>query len=149
MKGANGLAGSSFSLANLFTSEHFKPLAKGGIDKRSGSPVSALGGGPDYYGYSWNDSNDQAGPDHSWNDISQTGELLSELSSSDDGFSSITSFEFDLYGQSYGEVFVGSNGYLTLGQPSVEHGHFPLPTAMMAGNLIAAFATIPRSLNWR
>ena len=50
-------------------------------------------------------------------------------------------FEFDLYGQSYGEVFVGSNGYLTLGQPSVEHGHFPLPTAMMAGNLIAAFAT--------
>ena len=90
LKGANGLAGSSFSLANLFTSEHFKPLAKGGIDKRSGSPVSALGGGPDYYGYSWNDSNDQAGPDHSWNDISQTGELLSELSSSDDGFSSIT-----------------------------------------------------------
>ena len=142
LKGANGLAGSSFSLANLFTSDHFKPLAKGSIDKRSGSPVSVLGGGPDYYGYSWNDSNDQAGPDHSWNDISQTGELLSELSSSDDGFSSITlPFEFDLYGQSYGEVFVGSNGYLTLGQPSVEHGHFPLPTAMMAGNLIAAFAT--------
>ena len=36
---------------------------------------------------------------------------------------------------------MGSNGYLTLGQPSVEHGHFPLPTAMMPANLIAAFAT--------
>ena len=73
LKGANGLAGSSFSLANVFTSEHFKPLEKGSLNKRSGSPVSVLGGGPDYFGYSWNDSNDQAGPDHSWNDISQTG----------------------------------------------------------------------------
>ena len=36
---------------------------------------------------------------------------------------------------------MGSNGYLTLGQPSVEHGNFPLPTAMMPANLIAAFAT--------
>jgi subtilisin family serine protease len=142
LKGANGLAGSSFSLANVFTSEHFEPLEKGSLNQRSGAPVSALGGGPDYFGYSWSDSSDHAGPDHAWVDISQTGNLLAELSGLDDGFSSVTlPFDFDLYGQTYGEIFVGSNGYLTLGQPSVEHGNFPLPTAMMPANLIAAFAT--------
>ena len=47
------------------------------------------------------------GPDHAWVDISQTGNLLAELSGLDDGFSSVTlPFDFDLYGQTYGEIFV-------------------------------------------
>ena len=142
LKGANGLAGSSFSLGNLFAANHFAPLAKGVVDLREGAPVSTLGGGPDYHGYSWNDSNDHAGPVHVWKDISSSGQLLEELSSTDDGQAKIaTPFPLSFYDQSFNEIFVSSNGYLTLGHGSSLHGHFPLPTTMMPGNLIAAFAT--------
>ena len=36
----------------VFGLEHFAPLAKGEVDSRAGAPVSMLGGGPDYFGYS-------------------------------------------------------------------------------------------------
>ena len=49
-------------------------------------------------------------------------------------------FAMELYGKTFKEVFVSSNGFVTLGQGSTEHGHFPLPTTMMPGNLIAPFA---------
>ena len=142
LKGANGLMGSSFSLGTVFSSDHFAPLLKGTDDKRNGSPVSTLGGGPDYHGYTWSDSSENAGPDHIWTDISTTGILLEELSSTDDGFTSLTlPFSIDFYENSFDQVFVSSNGYLTLGQGFSDHNHFPLPTNMMAGNLIAAFAS--------
>jgi len=142
LKGANGLAGSSFSLGNVFSASHFTPLGKGMEDLREGAPVSKLGGGPDYHGYSWSDSNDHAGPTHNWINISTSGELLEELSSTDDGFTKIAlPFGFDFYDQSFSEVFVSSNGYLTFGSGSSLHGHFPLPTTMMPANLVAAFAT--------
>ena len=142
LKGANGLAGSSFSLGTIFSAEHYQPITKGNNDSREGSPISTLGGGPDYHGYSWSDSTDDAGPEHTWTDISETGVLLEDLSGQDDGFAVISlPFGFELYGQTFSEVFVSSNGYLSLGSGSSEHGHFPLPTKMMAGNLIAGFAT--------
>ena len=117
-------------------------MLKGTDDKRNGSPVSTLGGGPDYHGYTWSDSSENAGPDHIWTDISTTGILLEELSSTDDGFTSLTlPFSIDFYENSFDQVFVSSNGYLTLDQGFSDHNHFPLPTNMMAGNLIAAFAS--------
>ena len=62
LQGANGLAGSSFSLGTIFSAEHYQPITKGNNDSREGSPISTLGGGPDYHGYSWSDSTDDAGP---------------------------------------------------------------------------------------
>ena len=142
MKGANGLAGSSYSLGATFPPKHYDSFAKGSLDHRTGPPVSSLGGGPDYYGYSWSDSSDKAGPEYLWKDISQSGVILSELSALDDGFAPINlPFSFKLYGQAFDQVFVSSNGYLTFGQGSSDHNHFPLPSQMMAANLIAAFAT--------
>ena len=121
--------------------EHFSPLEKGSVDKRSGTPISKMGGGPDYHGYSWTDSNDPSGPESNWTDISESGERLAEVSESDDGYQEVSiPFMMELYGEKFNQMFVNANGYITLGAPSTEHGHFPLPTAMMPGNLVAPFA---------
>ena len=141
LTGATAQGGKSLTTPAVFNKEHFASLNKGSLDQRSGAPISALGGGPDYHGYSWADSKDAAGPDHNWTDISKTGTLLSTLSDMDDGFVKLTlPFAMEFYGTKSSEVFVNSNGYLTFGEGSLEHGHFPLPTRMMPGKLVAPFA---------
>jgi subtilisin family serine protease len=141
IKGATTELGSSFKLGKVFGMEHFVPLEKGASDNRMGSPISTLGGGPDFHGYSWTDSNDPSGPDYKWNDISASGELLVELSKMDDGNQEIQlPFAVSFYGKEFEKAYVNSNGYLTLGNPSNQHGHFPLPSTMMPGNLIAPMA---------
>ena len=141
IKGATTELGSSFKLGKVFGMEHFAPLEKGASDNRMGSPISTLGGGPDFHGYSWTDSNDPAGPDYKWNDISATGELLVELSKMDDGNQEIQlPFAVSFYGKEFEKAYINSNGYLTLGSPSNQHGHFPIPSTMMPGNLIAPMA---------
>ena len=140
LKGATTGGGKSLA-APFFAQSHFTPMEKGTPDNREGMPVSSLGGGPDLHGYNWTDSKDAAGPAHQWKDISQTGKRLSEASKSDDAFETVAlPFAMELYGKTFKEVFVSSNGFVTLGQGSTEHGHFPLPTTMMPGNLIAPFA---------
>jgi len=140
LKGATTGGGKSLS-APFFAQSHFMPLKKGSPDNRKGMPVSTLGGGPDLNGYNWTDSKDAAGPTHQWIDISKTGKRLSEASASDDAFDKVAlPFAMKLYGEQFNEIFVSSNGYLSFGKGSSEHGHFPLPTTMMPGNLIAPFA---------
>jgi subtilisin family serine protease len=141
MKGATPKMGSSFSLGQIFGMEHFAPVEKGAPDSRMGSLISTMGGGPDFHGYSWTDSNDPAGPKHVWNDISKTGDLLTELSEKDDGYKEINlPSSISFYGEDFQKVYVNTNGYLTLGAPSSVHGHFPLPSTMMPNNLIAPMA---------
>ena len=88
------------------------------------------------------DSNDPVGPSHQWRDISKDGEHLSELSDSDDGNHKITlPFAMEFYGEKFETKFVNANGFVTFSEASEEYGHFPLPSAMMPSNLVAAFAT--------
>ena len=141
LKGATKQDASTFKMGKIFGMEHFSPLEKGSVDRRSGTPISKMGGGPDYHGYSWTDSNDPSGPESNWADISESGERLAEVSESDDGYQEVSiPFMMELYGEKFNQMFVNANGYITLGAPSTEHGHFPLPTAMMPGNLVAPFA---------
>jgi subtilisin family serine protease len=141
LEGATGEGGKFLSQPQVFGQSHFRPLVKGMMDERKGAPVSTLGGGPDRNGYSWTDSTDPAGPAHEWTDISKTGKLLGQLSEMDDGYAKVAlPFAMELYGKKFSEVFVNSNGYLSFDAGSIDHGHFPLPTSMMPGNLVAPFA---------
>jgi subtilisin family serine protease len=141
IKGATQKGGKSLTEPRLFDLSHFTPLRKGQAEQRSGIPISKMGGGPDHHGYSWQDSNDATGPKHEWIDISKTGRRLDTLSKVDDGYGRIgLPFSLELYGEKFNSVYINSNGYVTLGKGSNEHGHFPLPSSMMAGNLIAPFA---------
>ncbi|MBT6852377.1 MAG: tandem-95 repeat protein, partial [Opitutae bacterium] len=71
----------------------------------------------------------------------KNGKLLSELSDKDDGFAKVAlPFSVEFYGKEYKEAFVNANGYLTFEKGAEDHGHFPLPTPMMPGNLVTPFA---------
>ncbi len=93
----------------------------------------------DTYGYRWATSDDVGGPEYVWQDISATGSLLEYVSDADDGNESVTlPFAFSFYGETFTEVFVGSNGYLTCGAGSFDFNDSELPSSGSPGRLIAA-----------
>ena len=141
LKGATQKGGKSLTEQRIFDLSHFSPLSKGQVDDRKGIPVSKMGGGPDRQGYSWQDNLDATGPKHQWIDISKTGKRLDTLSKTDDGYARIAMpFSIELYGEKFNSAYISSNGYVTFEKGSNEHGHFPLPSSMMPGNLVAPFA---------
>ena len=141
IKGATQKGGKSLTKQRIFDLSHFSPLSKGQVDERKGIPVSKMGGGPDRHGYSWQDNLDATGPKHQWIDISKTGKRLDTLSKTDDGYARVAMpFSIELYGEKFNSAYISSNGYVTFDKGSNEHGHFPLPSSMMPGNLVAPFA---------
>ena len=78
-------------------------------------------GGPDLFGYTWMDSDELSGPSFEWNDISETGNIVSGLT--DDRVSDAIpiGFAFNFYGLDYSELFLSSNGFLTFDENS-DHG---------------------------
>ena len=78
--------------------------------------VLALGGasatevGPDAFGYTCLDSDEEAGPEYAWTEISITG---AAAGLGDDDYLELSlPFDFEFYGVSYGSIFIDSNGAL-------------------------------------
>jgi hypothetical protein len=84
-------------------------------------------------------SSKQGDIDFGWEDISITGTHLNVVSDADDDFEQVplTDFAFPFYGRFYSVVFVGSNGYITLGEGSTSYSNSELPAADPSGALIA------------
>jgi hypothetical protein len=76
------------------------------------APVAvADSGGPDSYGYSYKDSDEPDGPIFSWIDLTGTG---SPGPVGDDSYIEVPiGFDFSFYGETYDEIVVSTNGYLT------------------------------------
>jgi predicted outer membrane repeat protein len=91
-------------------------------------------------GYQWEDSL-TGGAVYSWTDISVTGTELTALSAVDDDgeLITITQFSFPFYGNSYSEIWVGSNGYVNLKNKSTSYSNQELPHADGPNGLIGAF----------
>ncbi len=86
------------------------------------------------------DSDQTGGPVYKWNDISNTGVLLAQISHADDDFESfMLPFSFPYFGQSFTEVFVSSNGFITFGEGSDQYENHELPGLDMPSNEIAPF----------
>lgn len=71
---------------------------------------SARTGGPDYFGYTFKDSNAQGGPAYDWIDITSIGTMI--LPSSDDYYVNgiPVGFFFNYYGTDYSQVSITNNG---------------------------------------
>ncbi len=98
--------------------------------------ASALTGGPDDYGYTYQDFTLSE-----WRDISSSGTLL-DLSKDGIFEKQIDiGFVFQFYGNKYSKVSIASNGLLTFSPSAYNHGYTtgqPLPTENgYADNLIA------------
>lgn len=123
-----------------YGSHHFVKLEKGATDNRIGRIQPDNSGGPDQFGYRWYDSDKPNGPDFEWNDIQSSGTLLSTVSGCLDCYEALPlSFSFPFYGTEYDSIYVGSNGYITLGSGSTQYVNYPIPSSSNPANLIAGF----------
>ncbi|HEX8385191.1 MAG TPA: choice-of-anchor D domain-containing protein, partial [Rubricoccaceae bacterium] len=112
-------------------------LGKDEADGRRGSAASD-GGGPDAFGYSWSDSNEPGGPAFSWADVSATATALSL--GDDDSETVPLPFPFTFYDQTYTEVVVSSNGFLTFAASgATSFTNQPLPRTATPNGLVAPF----------
>ncbi len=91
-------------------------------------------------GYQFRDSKNGNFP-FFWEDISETGTRLEVISNADDDYEEVplNGFSFPFYGQSYSSVYVGSNGYVTLGAGNDSYFNLALPSLSAPRSLIAAF----------
>ncbi|GEM_PF-3140638 len=78
-----------------------------------GQQAGALAGGPDAYGYQFTDSTEPGGPAYDFEDISTTGTAVFLGDDEVSGAIPI-GFPFNYYGVDYTEVYISSNGFLTV-----------------------------------
>ena len=84
-------------------------------------------GGPDSYGYIWNDSDEMNGPIYNWCDISSVGTEVT-FSSNDIGTDLMPiGFDFIFYGSFYSEFRINPNGWVGFGDDNEEWNNLSLP----------------------
>ena len=118
---------------------HLAPeaLAKGQKSQQAGTPVRFGAGGPDGFGYTWIDSDEDGGPTFDFVDISGSG---TSVSLSDDGQQSVDlPFAFPFYGETYDEVAIVSNGFLDFGPTSTAYSNSAIPSTADPNGFLAAF----------
>ncbi|MBI4337680.1 MAG: right-handed parallel beta-helix repeat-containing protein [Chloroflexi bacterium] len=107
-----------------------------------GGPVLLGAGGPDGFGYTWMDSDQPGGPQFNWVEISNSGQWLGDVSQCDDCAQQVPiGFGFQFYGNTYDNLWVGSNGILGFGPDEDDFDWFEswIPDSSTPNNVISAF----------
>lgn len=95
-------------------------------------------GGPDYFGYTFKDSNMAGGPAYDWVDITSTGTMI--LPESDDEYVDgiPVGFFFNFYGTDYSQVSITNNGLTLASGGTWEYSNQPISSSG-PHNFIAPF----------
>lgn len=97
----------------------------------SGPAAPPLAGGPDAFGYTWDDTEA-----YSW--VDATGGTDSGLSGDDNVAGPFDlGFSFPFYENTYAQVYVSTNGLLTFGSGSDESTNLAIPNPLLPDNYIA------------
>lgn len=99
--------------------------------------VEAASGGPDGGNYIWRDTS--AGISYSWDDISASGTVLTGRG--DDSMSSAIDlgFTFSFYGNSYTQIYICNNGYVTFTNDGCAYINGSIPNVGTPNNIIAPY----------
>lgn len=90
-------------------------------------PFDTPGGGPDYYGYYWSDSNTDANINYSWDDIEGIGTEISFPSNDLAGDPVDIGFSFPFYGHQYTQCIVNPNGWVGFGSDNSDWTNNQIP----------------------
>ena len=103
--------------------------------------VGTLGsGGPDRFGYRWRDSDSAGGPVFDWFDIDAVGTPITFGSYDDANSGPIPiGFPFPFYGNSFTDLRVCTNGWLSFTNTTTDLSNDPLPSTSSPENLLAVF----------
>jgi hypothetical protein len=85
-------------------------------------------GGPDDFGYSWIDSEEDGGPNWEWVDISETGEAVEGLGDDQCVGPFETGFNFSYYGQTKNHFWISSNGVISFDEQFIPFANGAIPT---------------------
>lgn len=85
-------------------------------------------GGPDDFGYSWIDSEEDGGPAWEWSDISETGTLVEGLLDDQPVGPFEMGFAFPFYGQFKNHFWISPNGVISFDEQMVPFVNEPIPT---------------------
>jgi subtilisin family serine protease len=106
------------------------------INYINGKEIKASGG-PDTYGYKWEDSDEIGGPVYDWVEINSLGNSLN-LGDEDESVSLNMGFTFNYYGVDYTSIVVGSNGTASFLEDDITYENTAIPTNGMRA-LLAVF----------
>ena len=103
--------------------------ARSPLSSPPGQAFHTAAGGPDAFGYTWDDSVPFA-----WIDARASGaqaDVRGDNAASDE---ISLGFAFPFYENSYSHAYLSSNGMLTLGSPSLAATNLPLPSPFAPGS---------------
>lgn len=106
----------------------------------SGLPTGERTGGPDAFGYAFEDSTEPGGPNYGWVNIAATGTVATSAMADDGSELVALPFPFNFYGTVHSSVRIHSNGYLDFdGLAPEEEGQFnrTIPSQFGANNIAA------------
>jgi hypothetical protein len=126
--------------ASAMTPGDYLELPKEEEDPRPGHPAVDGQGGPDAFGYTWIDSDEPGGPVFDWVDITGVGTLMPIDGDDETGGPYPIGFDFPFYGQSFGEFYACTNGFISFTDDEDYYGNQPLPNDgyRVPENLVAA-----------
>lgn len=123
---------------HVYGEEDNVDLPKDAPDQQSG-PAPTRAGGPDVFGYTYQDSGEPGGPAFAWVDISATGTPI-PLNGDDQNLGPFPlGFSFPHYGVNYPSFRICSNGWLTLNPTNTQ-------TTYVNTSLPNTGSTVPPSL---
>ncbi len=97
-------------------------------------------GGPDGFGYSFIDSQEEGGPEYTWVDIYDTAEEVTGWSDDNTQGSYLIGFDFPFYGETYSEFYACSNGWISFSaDQGASYSNTLIPTASVPNNAIFWF----------
>jgi len=114
---------------------------KGETDLRQGYEQTKDAGGPDAFGNFWIDSDEAGGPAFVWDDVSGTGtNIVGDFTDDSFGGPYPIGIDFPFYGNTYNEIYVGSNGIIGFSSSNMSTlSNVTIPTGGTPNDIIAWF----------